>query len=219
VWAPKRQHAAQPIPTGEGRDRFAARRLCVGVLCAAAAGVTVRGEAALLDAEPSSKQEAAADLQVMVPVGELPAVSAEMRAMQVLAWRNLGAGELVRRYADALERLGTAQIQAADAADAANSPSAEIDPATFRPICADIGQVARDADRYFRVPDPQGQVLWRRFIDQAAKGSQECQRSLDQEDGDLFMASGDSIARASDALTLLLDRTDAVMRDGGLKGP
>ncbi|MER7334715.1 MULTISPECIES: hypothetical protein [unclassified Micromonospora] len=69
------------------------------------------------------------------------------------------------------------------------------------------------------MPDAQGQALWHRFIEQAGKGSQECERSLDEEDGELFMASSDSIARASDALSSLLDRTDAVLRDGGLKGP
>ncbi|MFI7649281.1 M48 family metalloprotease [Micromonospora sp. NPDC049460] len=219
VWTPGGHHAAKARPAREGRGGLVARRLCVGVLCAAAVGVTVLEEASLLDMKRSSKREAAANVQLMVPVGEPPAVSAETRAMQVLAWKNLGAGDLVRRYADALERLGTAQIQAADAADAANSARAEIDPATFRPICADIGQVARDADRYFRVPDPQGQVLWRRFIEQAAKGSQECQQSLDQGDSALFTASNDSIAKASDALTSLLDRTDVVLRDGGLRRP
>ncbi|WP_432934715.1 hypothetical protein ACQPZZ_15890 [Microbispora sp. CA-135349] len=137
--------------------------------------------------------------QWSVPVDDMT-VPDRTRRLQVGSWWFLGGKDLQDRYITDLKRLD------ADLKDAAASGHGGIDPARIRPVCADMGQIARDAKRYFPAPDPGIQSFWRTFTTQLEKAGGHCRQSLDHGDTGLFHAYINEVTAAGQALTSVAKR-------------
>ncbi len=58
-------------------------------------------------------------------------------------------------------------------------------------------RLAADAEAYFQVPDPQAQLLWRKFIAQNRTTGQDCAKAVDRSDGDLLVTSTTDVTQAA----------------------
>ncbi|MEV6040776.1 M48 family metalloprotease [Nonomuraea sp. NPDC052116] len=189
------QSTAPELYPGRPHGGLAMRRACTAVLCAAAVAVTL----AAAEQQSSSGPDFSSKVQQVMGVDNV-AVSAEIRTLQVKAWWAHGGWDLQKRYKTDAARLS------ASLKDAAQTRHGDIDPSIFGPLCAHMGQIARDAGRYFQAPDPEAQVLWQTFITQADEGGRNCQKSLDQENADLFLASMTELIKAGSALESVIAR-------------
>ncbi|MFI0220422.1 M48 family metalloprotease [Streptomyces lydicus] len=183
---PRTALASVPVQWHPVRDHLLARRLCVGVLCAATLTVTATdlfnpavSRSTAHDAAPGQDRTAATP-------------SPKTRALQVYAWEAYGGLNLERRFI-AINRGLDPLIQ---------NPHA-IDESRTRAQCAQFRRFAHDAARYFPVPDPQSQTFWRRAQTYATRGAANCDSALDRASGHL-PGSGHLLATAlnefSDAL-------------------
>lgn len=197
----------EPVP-GHVRGGLAVRRFCTAVLCVVAMTVTVAVTLAEAGQQSWSGPDVGSKVRQVMPVDQV-AVSTEIRHLQVNAWWGHGGWDLQERYNTVFARL------AANLGDAARNGHGDIDSSLFRPLCADIGQIARDANRYFPNPDPDAQVLWQTFITQADKGGRDCQQSLEQENADLFIASMKDLIRTKATLGSVVARANEVRRAAG----
>ncbi|QIZ38807.1 M48 family metallopeptidase [Saccharopolyspora sp. ASAGF58] len=188
-----------------GRDGLLARRTCVGALCAMAVVITLAQEIPLVLKRPLEHAPAVGRI---VP-GDNTAVSAHTRAMQVIAWSRVGGWALMDRFAADARSLSEVLREAATVTKGA------IDPARVRPFCDDLAQIARDADRFFPVPEPQAQSRWQEFIAQARESSADCGQALDHENGRLFLVAVREMTEAGDTLKAVKDRIGTVAHDGG----
>jgi Zn-dependent protease with chaperone function len=161
---------ALPDRTGT-RHGLARRRACVSVLTVAATATAVAGSIlwAQRNALMGKTSTETAVALAAKPPGAMP-VSARIRGLQVAAWYGFVGQDIERRQLAAVRRLGALVTKA------------EKDPAIsaslFLPICADLNRIARDADAALKIPDPQIQALWRKFITQLAAGSTDCIRAV-----------------------------------------
>ncbi|MER5639491.1 M56 family metallopeptidase [Kitasatospora sp. NPDC002227] len=191
--APRRRTAAGR--TGPARFGVPARRVGIGVLCAAAAASTWLGPSA--QAEGSPRPEVAPDL---------PVVSAETRAMQVTAWTMFGGADLLHRLIVVTTGFGTLLQEG----------NGRVDTEKVRPFCADIAEFARTAAAYLRIPDPSAQDQWQAGITQAEQSGRDCTASVDGEDGKLLAASFAELLTADSTLNSAYTRIVEVAHAGGL---
>ncbi|MEU0566824.1 M48 family metalloprotease [Nonomuraea sp. NPDC005983] len=201
AWRSRTESTVPEPRSGRVQGGLTARRLCALALSAAAvaATVTATGQQSSSEQQSSSGRTPRIDVQQLVPVDDA-AVPDSTRRLQVAAWWFRGGQDLQDRYITVLKRLIAAQK------DAADSGHGDVDPALFRPLCIDMGQIARDAGRYFPAPDPEIQALWRTFITQAEKAGGDCQQSLDHGDTDLFTAFMNEFTEAAKALVSVSGR-------------
>ncbi|HEY1158350.1 MAG TPA: M48 family metalloprotease, partial [Arthrobacter sp.] len=142
-------------------------------------------------------------------------VSAETRAEQVYAWYRLGGHYLIW-HANAHSAYFRTQIRAIVAAKDLSMTSLN----RVRPTCINLSNVARWANgAYFRIPDPQARLLWQQFGAQAWKGSQDCQKALDDENRDLFVTAAGELANARKSATVVKNRVDKVLWDAYYSAP
>ncbi|WP_344888192.1 hypothetical protein [Nonomuraea antimicrobica] len=191
-----RTEATLPEPRSGGvRSGLTVRRLCVYALSAAAVAATV---AATGQQSPPGGTPGI-EARQMVSVDDV-AMPDTTRRLQLMAWWFRGGMDLQNRYITVIKRLIAAQK------DAADSRNGDIDPALLRPLCGNLGQIARDAGRYFPAPDLEIQGLWRTFITQTERAGGNCRQSLDHDDNDLFVAFTRESNEAAKALVSIARR-------------
>ncbi|MEU8036899.1 M48 family metalloprotease [Streptosporangium sp. NPDC049078] len=200
----RRSRTESTVPeaqSGRARGGLTARRLCVLALSAVAVATTV----AATGQQSSSGRTSGIDVRQLLPIDDT-AVSDRTRRLQVTAWWLYGGEDLHVRSNNIFKRLVMALK------DAEDSGNGNIDPALFRSLCVDIRQITRDAGRYFPVPDPDIQALWRTFITRAEKAGGNCQQSLDHGNADLFTAFTEEFTEATEALVSVTSRIIEVAR-------
>ncbi|MEV3977495.1 M48 family metalloprotease [Nonomuraea sp. NPDC049758] len=193
---PKTRRATRDLPPDpRPNGRLAARRAATAVLCAAAVA------APLVAAAQQESPGPATLSQVQQVVGlDDAVVSAEIRQLQVKAWWAHGGWDLRERYRTDVVRLSKSLN------DAAQAGRGSVEPTIFGPLCSHMGEIARDAGRYFDAPDQETQAFWRTFITQAGNGGRNCRKSLDDENGDLFITSMHELIEAGKALQAVTAR-------------
>ncbi|RDI25357.1 M48 family metalloprotease [Lentzea flaviverrucosa] len=184
--------------------KLAPRRLAAGLTCAAAALFTAvlanasdpwrpawwtggAEDQPQVDAATADRRARSVDPHVeTVP-------TAQTKTAQLTAWRDHGGVELLDRFGghwgNLTESLPSPEAWATGFADLSRS----------RPVCADIGKTAREAGRYFRVPDAEAQVFWRKLVEQAEEASNDCDRAAAGRDRKLFLQSVGKLTEAADA--------------------
>ncbi|MET8757922.1 M48 family metalloprotease [Lentzea sp. NPDC004782] len=173
-----------------------ARRRVVAVLCVAAAAITATG----LVLWPQRNGEVTEAQVVEVLAAPAAAqVSARTHAAQVYAWNRYGGLELNRRLADTMKRHVATLTEL-------GSGTGPVDVSPLRPTCTEFGRIARDAERYFRVPDAEAQQHWSRYIELAKRGSTNCLTALDDGPDKLLLRSSDELTDAMSAANATLAR-------------
>ncbi|MBE9375899.1 M48 family metalloprotease [Saccharopolyspora sp. HNM0983] len=187
-----------------------ARRRVVGLLIIAAVGTAAVGIATRTQNHPDADESSVA--QLVAPTEDRP-VPVLTRKAQVNAWYEHGGEELALRLHEVESRFSTALSGAAEA------PTGRADVSSFLPVCVDFGRIARDAQQYFRIPDPRADAQWVRFSTLAGRGSENCataldrhQESMDPQTNELFRRSLDELLRAEAAANATLDRLITVLR-------
>lgn len=128
-------------------------------------------------------------------------ISRKTQANQVAAWMNYGGLDL-------LDRLNVFRVNL----EATLRVPAGISPVQLGSVCADLSGIARDADAYFRIPEPRAHTAWRKLITDAHSGSETCISAthvLDQPAGiistDQTQAANEQLLRSFDHITECLE--------------
>jgi hypothetical protein len=135
----------------------------------------------------------------LLPVPPAAQVSTRTHAAQVYAWNRYGGLELNRRLADTMKRHVATLTEL-------GSGTGTVDVSPLRPTCAEFGQIARDAERYFRVPDAVAQQHWSRYIELAKRASTNCLTALENGPEKLLLRSSDELTDAMSAANATLAR-------------
>lgn len=175
---------------------LAARRRVVAVLCAAATAITATG-LVLWPQRNGDVTDAQVAEVLAAPAAQQ--VSIRTHAAQVYAWNRYGGLELNRRLGDTMKRHVATLTEL-------GSATGPVDVSPLRPTCAEFGQIARDAERYFRVPDAEAQQHWSRYIELAKRGSTNCLTALDDGPDKLLLRSSDELMDAMAAANATLAR-------------
>ncbi|MFC3890378.1 hypothetical protein ACFOWZ_02750 [Lentzea rhizosphaerae] len=83
----------------------------------------------------------------------------------------------------------------------------------LRPTCAEFGQIARDAERYFRIPDAVAQQHWSRYVELGKQRSAHCLDALDHGQEQLLVRSSEELTDAVSAANSALSRLEQI-KDG-----
>ncbi|WP_405592819.1 M48 family metalloprotease [Streptomyces sp. NBC_01092] len=214
--SPPRRSARTSPPLRNDPRAVRALRIGVSVLCVAAVGI----------AATDTVRQARQKVRVVTPVAaqrstqqwggvaDAP-VPADTRARQVYAWYRLGGHYLIW-HANAHSTYLVTQLRAIAAAKDASMTSLR----RVRPTCTNLSNVARWANgSYFRIPDPQARLLWQQFGAQASKGSQDCQKALDEQNLDLFVTAAGELGHARRSATAVKKRVDKVLLDADYAAP
>jgi hypothetical protein len=189
------------LPSASGT--LALRRRAVAVLCLAAATISVAGIVLWSQRHREANDVEAADL--LPPPAAMP-VAARTRAAQLYAWNRYGGKELNQRLLNTLKRHAALLSEL-------GSGTGTVDVSPLRPTCAEFGQIARDAERYFRIPDATAQQHWSRYVELAKQGSADCLDALDNGQERLLVRSSDELADAVSAADSALSRLEQI-KDG-----
>ncbi|MFI9589063.1 M48 family metalloprotease [Nonomuraea sp. NPDC052265] len=185
----KTRGATRELYSARPNGRLAARRTCTAVLCAAAVAAPLAAAAQQGSPGPGTLSE----VRQVVGLDDA-VVSTEIRQLQMKAWWAHGGWDLDKRYKTDVARLSESLK------DAAQARRGNIDPSIFGPLCTRMSQIAGDAGRYFAAPDHKTQAFWQTFITQAGNGGRNCQKSLGEENSELFLASMTELIEAGKAL-------------------
>ncbi|MGW0994623.1 M48 family metalloprotease [Streptomyces sp. NPDC002523] len=194
AWPPMRWH---PL-----RNSLLTRRVSVGVLCAAALAVTATD---LFD--PAISRSTANDAS-SAQDRTRTTPSPRTRALQVYSWGVYGGGRLERRFVSISQGL----------VPLVQNPHA-IDESRTRAQCAKFRGFARDAARYFPVPDPKSQAYWHRVQTYATAGAANCDLALDRASGRLLATSLDELTAALKSLDAMSLRNQGILKHAGLVKP
>lgn len=200
-----------PTHPDTSRAGLAVRRLCVGVLCAAALAVaaTDANFQAHKNATPFDPARVQQTAQQVLATADTQ-MSAETKAMQVDAWSDYGGDWLMQHVATDWDHY----VKVVHDAVNSGHTSWPYLRRQFRPICADFSRLSRIATGYFRVPDPQAQTFWQQVTMQTWKGGQDCEQALHQRNLDLFTASFHELNAAAVNSKSTSARIEAVRRNG-----
>ena len=206
-WQRRKATGTPAVPPGPGPGlTLRARRTTVVLLSVISVGFALAVDTGTAGARsPVSAAPSVAQYYAPPPHG--PTLSPRTRALQISAWWSYGGKDLIHQTDRGIARLGAAMT------DAANSRARTLDKTRFHGLCDSIGRTARRADAYFRVPDPQGQILWFKAVDQAKKAAADCLRSLHDDNSDLFFVSASEFATAAKTLTSLIDRFSTLVQN------
>jgi hypothetical protein len=194
------------VPPPGSRRRVPALHVAVATLCAAAVGITAGTEVHLTEA--STPTQDTPEFRQLLRVVDDAAVSPRTRATQVASWLGVGGEELIRRFADDLRHVSDALI------DVDGVPNDQHRISRVHTACSNISQFARDADSFFRVPEPEAQQLWQTLTAHAAKGGADCVQALDENNDALFGAAVAEIEEAGNTGLLLGEQIGAVLNAG-----
>ncbi|SDP66308.1 M48 family metalloprotease [Lentzea jiangxiensis] len=185
-----------PVVAARAPGTLAVRRRVIAGLCVAAVAVAATG-AALWDR--SSGEVSEGQVTAVFAPAATAQVPARTQAAQVYAWTRYGGMDLNRRLADIMKRH-------TEALNAPGSATGQVDVLPLRKTCAEFGQIAQDAQRYFRVPDAVAQQHWSRFVTLAQRGSAHCVTALEAGPQRLLLRSLDELANAMSEASSALGR-------------
>ncbi|CAL9330472.1 M48 family metalloprotease [Streptomyces albus] len=201
-----RRAPAAPAPTPgrrqQVRSRVTTRRLCVVVLCTATLAVTAT------DLFAPGVRRSTAHAAAPAPEHARTAPSSRTRALQVYSWEVYGGLRLERRLLAISRGLGPL----------VQNPHA-IDEARTRAQCGKFRRFARDAARYFPVPDARSQQLWHRAQTYATRGSASCDRALDRASGRLLATALNQYTEALRAVGSMSARNQRIVERAGIVEP
>ncbi|WP_067683296.1 M48 family metalloprotease [Nocardia miyunensis] len=164
---PPRSSSARPRP-----ETLSSRRRWVVLLCSAAVGVTaVTGWRQAFGA--NWKPQALPNPTSVMKVAVAP-ISSHTRTMQLVAWNLVGGKDLLIRQSRVEREMSKALEPSGDGTQDTDHKMLS--------ACTDLGKIADDADKFFRVPVPAIQTTWQRFTTQAQAGSSDCLRVLHDAD-------------------------------------
>lgn len=207
AWRSTERRAADAPSRVPRRGGLAIRRIGVGVLCAATLGVV-----ALEVAHPAPERSTGFDARASqrLSAAEPQVVSAEIKARQVSAWMQYGGTDLLKRFL--AEAGGFAKYLAAPELDASGKP--KLDSSVVRSHCLNLNGIVPDARAYFRIPDAEAQSLWRTFISQLEQSVQDCERAVDEDNGQLLLLAVQKLDAAQKALGAAVARIKTVLDAG-----
>ena len=194
-----REHKPTP-PTRWNPRALTGRRRAVVVLCAAATAIAAAG---IVVWNHNNRQgDNGGATQLFALAADRP-VAARTRAAQAYAWVHYGGQDLDRRIDDnATRHLAVLRRITSDGDDVSS----------LLPVCSEFGRIARDAQRYFRVPDSRAQERWAAFVDQATRGSDNCAAALEQPAGKASDNGSERLLLQSlDQLTGAVEAADAAV--------
>ena len=181
-------HQARPQRTRDHQpDRLGTRRAGVVIACAAvlSTGIT---QQVYRTGQPGGTGTADQPAQLASAIGNTP-VTAKVRLVQIVAWWADGGGALIDRF-----------IAAASGFYNLAGESGSADSSLVEPFCRQFTAIARDAGKYFRIPDPQTQLQWQTLITQTQIAGTDCQRYvIDQSDPSQFNAANNAFIKAAEA--------------------
>lgn len=189
------------LPRASGA--LAPRRRAVAVLCVAA--IVISGAGIVLWSQRHREANEVEAAELLSPPAAM-AVSARTHAAQLYAWKRYGGKELNQRLLNTLKRH-------TELLSELGSGTGTVDVSPLRPTCAEFGQIARDAERYFRIPDAAAQQHWSRYIELAKQGSTHCLTALDHGPERLLIRSSDELTDAVTAANSALSRLEQI-KDG-----
>jgi Zn-dependent protease with chaperone function len=170
--APKPRPAQCAAPLA-GRNPMSARFLAL-TLCAllpsAAFGAEVAN--ARLGELPEDSEITAGSLVEEDPTPP----SAEVKILQLAAWRIYGGAALLEGFAETTGEMGGAFEEALRG-----------DMAPYADLCVELDGRIEDARRYFEVPDQTLQKLWDEALSMGETGIEKCVRGEEQQDVATFM--------------------------------
>ena len=166
---PATRRRTEPVPSP--RTRWAARRVGIAVVCAAAVGLVVAGTAS-----PGQGSIAPRTLGQAVSAVGAPPVAPEVRRVQIASWLKYGGLTIIKRYFD-------------DDVGKLDAVAESLDPAKIDPVCAEFNRARQSADAYFPVPDPALQPRWTTLIDYVEQASAECRYAVQRGDKNLFVTA------------------------------
>ncbi|MFJ2896660.1 M48 family metallopeptidase [Streptomyces sp. NPDC087218] len=126
------------------------------------------------------------------------------RARQAVAWNEIGGKELLDRFRRDRGRLlaiGRTFVRRKE------PPSYLF---RLRPVCESIGRTAVDASRYFGFPEARGQLLWQRFVLDAANSTLDCRTALDHLRAARYKQAGAAIGTTFQKANTAYRRADAI---------
>jgi hypothetical protein len=182
---------------------LALRRRVVAVLCVAAAAVSATGVVLWSQQRGEMTDDRRKEL-LSAPVAT--EVTARTRAAQLYAWNRYGGKELNQRLLNTLKRHSALLSEL-------GSGTGTVDVSPLRPTCAEFGQIARDAERYFRIPDATAQQHWSRYIELGKQSSAHCLDALDHGQERLLVRSSEELTDAVSAANSALSRLEQI-KDG-----
>ncbi|WP_168200885.1 M48 family metalloprotease [Allokutzneria sp. NRRL B-24872] len=185
---------ALPLPLNP--RELPTRRRAVAVLCVAA--VVVAGTGVVQASRDSGNSGVA---NVFARAADRP-ITPRTRAIQVFSWLRSGGEDLNRRVLGTTSQL-TAALRGIEAGTE--------NVLALQPICMDLEQIARSAQRHFRIPEARAQQHWAAFIDLALRDGGVCSAKSERLLPQLLGA----VAQAVEAAKVMSAVVDARHEQGG----
>ncbi|SDG68394.1 Peptidase family M48 [Lentzea fradiae] len=188
------------------------RRTVVTALCLTALGlgvtraVALSPQAATMPTASALQREARQWLDDATP-SRPP--TPDVLALQIDAWADLGGDDLMNRFYRNRRHAFAAVTAYVDSGQRGVTGLGDV-----RPLCTDISEMAKDAVRYFRVPDPETHIVWQQFVVQAWRASQTCTKALDEQNYVDFNTSMRGLTEAGTTGDRVDDRLDALLEAG-----
>ncbi|MFI9030054.1 M48 family metallopeptidase [Streptomyces sp. NPDC053560] len=173
----------------ESRRRLYIRRTAVAAICAVVMSATVAA-AAETDREGTSGDGLENRNRAYSQVPRAAASTPVIQRAQLEYWLKFGGGDLLNRFGDAHHALGDAFTKGADAGGI-------VEESAFEPVCRKFGRIAKDAGKYFPIPDARADAQWQKHNALMQKGAKSCSHSFDHGDEREFNKSMDDIDEAA----------------------
>lgn len=197
-----------PAVPARAPGRPAVRRRVVAVLCVAGVAVSASGLALWDQSRGEASDDKVAQMFAAPVVAQLPA---RTRAAQQAAWKRFGGFDLNQRLLDTMTRHS-------ETLQTLGSATGPVDFSPLRTSCAEFGQIARDAQRYFRIPDEVAQQHWSRFTALANRGSANCLAALETGPDRLLLRSLEELTNAASEANSALDRLSRISAEAQPQG-
>ncbi|MFC8529715.1 M48 family metalloprotease [Nocardia sp. NPDC057227] len=178
-------HSTGPIPSPRGR--WVAERVGIAVVGIVGVGLTTSVGSPFTPSTSAIGHPLTDEEFMRAPAG--PPVAPEIRRAQMHAWLRYGGLDRTRPLGPALTELST-------------TFDGQMPTARVTSLCTDINRMMQSVNAYFPVPDPALQPEWSKAINGMMLASADCQRAIQQNDGDLLLK----------ALTGLVDNAEPAAR-------
>ncbi|MFE9889260.1 M48 family metallopeptidase [Streptomyces scopuliridis] len=186
----------------ESRRGLYVRRAAVAAICAITVSATVTA-AAETSREGTSGDGVEKRNHAYSQVPSAAASTPVIRRAQLEYWLKFGGGDLLNRFGDAHKALGDAFIKGAD-------PGGIIKDSDFDPICRQFGRIAKDAGKYFPIPDARADAQWKKHNALMQKAAKSCSHSFDHGDEQEFNKSMDDFDKTAVFIDAMGRRFDEI---------
>ncbi|MFD8542882.1 M48 family metalloprotease [Streptomyces sp. NPDC059649] len=157
-------------PAGPRRERVVARRVWVGVTCAAV--LALNATVSLPAGDTGRPARSSLTQEQLIPRDAIPAASPQVLGAQTDAWLRLGGRNLTGRFGSAVLGIVTALQDRSALTDRGFAAR------RIRPHCVAVERVATEAGRYFPLPDPAAQQRWARLQRRGKQAGADCRRAI-----------------------------------------